>query len=106
MSITLHWIDNEWKMHCILLNLIPFHERHTGITLANTVYTTINDFGLGEKIIAIITDNASNMNVFGQKFTQLLSNNHGNVLFRRIRCAAHILNLVVRDGLDAVRKLI
>ncbi|CAG8761808.1 16027_t:CDS:2, partial [Rhizophagus irregularis] len=55
---------------------------------------------------AITTDNASNMNVFGQNFTQLLSDNHGNVLSRRVRCAAHILNLVVRDGLDAVGKSI
>ncbi|UZO07388.1 uncharacterized protein OCT59_027672 [Rhizophagus irregularis] len=28
------------------------------------------------------TDNASNMNVFGQHFTQMLSNNHGNILSR------------------------
>ncbi|CAB4496166.1 unnamed protein product [Rhizophagus irregularis] len=106
MSVTLHWIDDEWKMYCILLDLVPLHERHTGVTLANTMYTIINDFGLGEKIIAITTDNASNMNVFGQNFTQLLSDNHGNVLSRRVRCAAHILNLVVRDGLDAVGKSI
>ncbi|CAB4444399.1 unnamed protein product [Rhizophagus irregularis] len=78
MSVTLHWIDDEWKMNCILLDLVPLHERHTGATLANTMYTIINDFGLGEKIIAITTDNASNMNVFGQNFTQLLSDNHGN----------------------------
>ncbi|CAB4377208.1 unnamed protein product [Rhizophagus irregularis] len=106
MSVTLHWIDDEWKMYCILLDLVSLYERHTGVTLANTMYTIINDFGLGEKIIAITTDNASNMNVFGQNFTQLLSDNHGNVLSRRVRCAAHILNLVVRDGLDAVGKSI
>jgi hypothetical protein len=100
MSITLHWIDNEWKMHRILLDLIPLHERHTGTILANTIYTTINYFGLGEKIIAVTTDNASNMNVFGREFTQLLLNNHGNTLFRHIRCAAHILNLIVKDGLN------
>ena len=94
------------QMHCILLDLIPLHERHTGVTLANTVYTTINNFGLGEKIMAITTDNASNMNVFGQKFAQLLSDNHGNTLFHRVRCAAHILNLVVKDGLDAAGKSI
>src|SRR6266540_4268540 len=91
-------------MHCILLDLIPLHERHTGVILANTIYTTINEFGLGEKIIAITTDNASNMNVFGQKFSQLLSDNHDNTLFRRVRCAAHILNLIVKDGLDEVGK--
>ena len=39
LSITLHWINDEWKMYCILLDLIPLHERNTGITLANNVYT-------------------------------------------------------------------
>src|SRR5439155_1433990 len=74
--------------------------------LANTVYITINNFGLGEKIIAITTNNAFNMNVFGQNFAQLLSNNHGNALFHQVRYAAHILNLVVKDGLDAAEKSI
>ncbi|GBC15787.1 hypothetical protein RIR_jg28257.t1 [Rhizophagus irregularis DAOM 181602=DAOM 197198] len=43
------------------------------------------------------TDNASNMNVFGQHFTQMLSNNHGNILSRHtnyslFRHLLHYLN--------------
>ncbi|CAG8811259.1 1684_t:CDS:2, partial [Cetraspora pellucida] len=55
------------------------------VMLTNTTYTTINAFGLGNKVIAVTTDNVSNMNVFGDKLA---------------KCAAHILNLVARDGLN------
>ncbi|CAG8521004.1 12500_t:CDS:2 [Acaulospora morrowiae] len=106
MSITLHWIDDKWKMNRILLDLISLHERHTSTVLVDIIYTVINDFNLCEKIIAITTDNASNMNLFEHKFSQLLSNNHGNTSFHRIRCAAHILNLIVRNGLEEAKALI
>ena len=53
MSITLHWINDEWKMKCILLDLIPLHERHTGVILANTMYDTISLHNYFLIIIAI-----------------------------------------------------
>ncbi|CAG8779840.1 880_t:CDS:2, partial [Racocetra persica] len=89
-----------------IINLIPLHERHSGIMLANTVYTIINNFGLGDKIIAVTTDNASNMNVFENKLEQLLLNNHTNTLFHHARCAAYILNLIAKDGLNEARILV
>ncbi|CAG8475158.1 15601_t:CDS:2, partial [Cetraspora pellucida] len=29
LSVTLHWIDDQWQMQRILLDFIPLHERHT-----------------------------------------------------------------------------
>ncbi|CAG8505188.1 13171_t:CDS:2 [Cetraspora pellucida] len=55
-------------MYRILLDLIPLHERHTEIILANTIYNIINDFDFGEKIISVITDNALNMDMFEHEF--------------------------------------
>ncbi|CAG8755743.1 13869_t:CDS:2, partial [Cetraspora pellucida] len=52
------------------------------------------------KKLSVTTDNALNMDVFGCKFAHLLLDNHENRLFHRIRCAAHVLNLIVKDGLD------
>ncbi|CAG8777481.1 12142_t:CDS:2, partial [Cetraspora pellucida] len=93
MLITFHWIDNKWKMYHILLDLVPLHERHTGKTIANTVYNTINYFDLEENIISVTTDNASNMDIFKYEFEWLLFENHGNILFHYVR---------FKDGLDEV----
>ncbi|CAG8832724.1 16953_t:CDS:1, partial [Racocetra persica] len=69
LSVTLHWINDQWQMQCILLDFIPLHERHIGYFLAETLFNLIEDFGLGKKILSMTANNASNMDVCGQHLT-------------------------------------
>ncbi|CAG8516237.1 16548_t:CDS:2 [Acaulospora morrowiae] len=103
MSVMLHWIDCEWKMNHILIDLIPFLG---DIELVDTIYTTINEFNLGEKIISITTDDTPNMDVFEQELTKMLYNNHDNTLFRHIRCPTHTLNLMAKNGLAEAERIV
>src|SRR5207248_1925780 len=58
-------------------------------------------FSLTNKILAITTDNASNMLKFGDELKNLLQpiTNHS---FMHLRCAAHVLNIAVKHGLELV----
>ncbi|CAG8821633.1 34050_t:CDS:1, partial [Racocetra persica] len=104
LSVTLHWIDDQWQMQHILLDFIPLHEKHTGYFLAETLFNLIEDFGLGKKILSMTADNASNMDVCGQYLTSMLSFHYENTTFHRLRCAMHILNLAVVNGLSEIDK--
>ncbi|CAJ0749308.1 23113_t:CDS:2 [Entrophospora sp. SA101] len=61
LGITAHWIDDSWRMKKILLNFIPLNESHTGVYLANKILDTLEEFSLCKKVLAMTTDNGSNM---------------------------------------------
>ena len=61
--MTLHWIDDDWCLQHILLDLIPLHERHTGVSLTKNIMEQIEHFSLGTQVLSLTADNASNMDV-------------------------------------------
>jgi len=106
ISITLHWIDKNWDMKHILLDFIPICERHTGIVFAENIFNTLKEYNIEKKILAVTTDNAANMITFGQQLKIKLENECNNVEFMHFRCAAHILNLAVQEGIKLISELI
>ncbi|GET00988.1 hypothetical protein RCL_jg18740.t1 [Rhizophagus clarus] len=53
-----------------------------------------------------LTDNASNMIVFGNMLNEILQLKYDNIDFEQVRCAAHVLNLAVSDGMqNSITKL-
>lgn len=101
MSVTLHWIDDDWQLRRILLDLIPTHERHTGQNLKDAMMNVVRFFGIGKQILSVTTDNASNMDTFERALRASLRDEFENTEFCRVRCAAHILNLMVKQGLSS-----
>lgn len=104
LSITLHWIDEQWCMQQILLDIIPIHENHTGLALAKNFLNTLKDYNIADKILAVTTDNAANMVTFGQHLSNMLANEYNNNEFMHLRCAAHILNLAVQAGIKLINE--
>ncbi len=104
LSVTLHWIDKEWCMKHILIDLIPIHENHTGLVLAENILNTLKDYNIGNKILAVTTDNAANMINFGRHLATMLADKFNNKEFMHFRCAAHILNLAVQAGLKLINE--
>jgi hypothetical protein len=104
LSMTLHWIDEQWCMKKILLDIIPIHENHTGLALANNFLNTLKDYNIGSKILAVTTDNAGNMVTFGQHLSKMLAEEYNNNEFMHLRCAAHILNLAVQAGIKLINE--
>lgn len=86
-------------MKRILLDMIPLHERHTGNYITEKILETISFYDIGSRIVSATTDNASNMDVFGRMFREKLRYEYGNNDFEHVRCAAHVLNLAVSEGM-------
>ena len=62
------------------------------------------NYNLHKRVIAIMLDNVSTNNVVIELMRPQLSGFHGKLFY--VRCACHIVNLVVQDGLDLVQESI
>ncbi len=95
-GITVHYIDDEFKLRHFLIDFISYQTGHTGVELADTFVESLNAYGLTNKVMAYTMDNATS----GDTFTDHLVNNGvlNNGTFTAegfIRCFAHCLNLSV-----------
>ena len=114
MVITAHFIDTSWNLvkHVILFKELP--SPHTGAAIADRLLQSLVEWKSITKCAFITLDNTSSNNVAATRFRMIVSDRCPNGLeadgkFFHVRCAAHIINLIVKDGfslmLDSVEKL-
>ncbi|CAN1755842.1 Putative AC transposase [Linum perenne] len=105
MAITAHYIDNSWKLRSILLRFLYVPAPHTSVRLANRLCASLLDWNIDSKLSAITLDNCTiNDSMVSIIRNKLVPSNllmDGSLL--HMRCSAHILNLIVRDGLDVIK---
>jgi hypothetical protein len=86
-----HYLDAFGKKKKILLSIPSITDSHTGENIAQGVASIIQEFGLKERIGYFVLDNAAN----NDKAIQTLGTIFNfDPVKRRLRCAAHIVNLV------------
>jgi hypothetical protein len=99
IGITASFINENFELINILLDLKYLPYPHTAEVICEQLKDTINTWNLQNKIIAVTTDNGSNM----IKAISLM--NRINTVVR-IPCTAHTLQLVIGKGLDPIFLLI
>jgi hypothetical protein len=100
MCITAHFIDCNWIMHKKILKfcLVP---NHKGGTIGRVLESSLSEWGI-DSIFIITVGNASSNDVDIEYMKTKVKDKKFTILggeFLHMRCAAHILNLVVSDGL-------
>ena len=88
VTITSHFISNEWALVSNVLQTRALHESHTGSNIANLLKEAMNEWGLEDKVPAIVTDNAANM-LLAVSLIECL----------HVGCFAHVLNLASQAAL-------
>ena len=100
MYLTAYFIDSDWKIHKRILSFCLV-ENHKGETLGKAVEMCLLDWGI-DKILTITVDNAasnSGLISFIQKKTKRRKATILGHKYLHVRCSAHILNLIVCEGL-------
>ncbi|KAL4313239.1 hypothetical protein GQ457_01G027380 [Hibiscus cannabinus] len=100
MYLTAHFIDDQWRFHKKIINFCPIPGL-SGEIIGKSIEKCLNEWNL-RKILTVTVDNASSNDVAIQYLRRRITHWGGSVLdgrFLHMRCAAHILNLVVKDGL-------
>lgn len=100
MCLTAHYINEDWKLCKKLLSFTPITS-HRGKDIGRSVEKCLRDWGI-KNIFTVTADNASSNDVAIGYLRDEFSVKDGSVLnckYIHMRSVAHILNLVVSDGL-------
>lgn len=109
LGITMHYINNDWKLKKCVLDFIPIEGSHSSRLILSKITNLLQEFNLSDRIISLTTDNGSNMLACGRELANELEACFSNFTFSHKRCAAHIINLAVKAGMkcldDSIIKL-
>lgn len=111
LCLTASFIDDNWMLHSKILAFCLLECPHTGEKIASTILEWLREWGLEKKVFSITLDNASNNGnmqriLKGQLQMMSASGLLCDGKFMHVRCCAHILNLIVKDGLDLAKNLL
>ena len=98
--LTTHFIDENWMLHKIILNFFQV-KNHKGETIGRKIEKCLESWIIG-RVFTITVDNASSNDVAISYLKNRMENWNTHPLkgeHMHVRCCAHILNLVVNDGL-------
>jgi hAT family C-terminal dimerisation region len=88
ISITASYITNDWKFINRTLDNKPMEERHTQDNISASLKTSAEEWGIADKVNAVVHDGAANMND--------TANSNG---WKDVNCSAHILHLIVTSSM-------
>ncbi|XP_071912241.1 zinc finger BED domain-containing protein RICESLEEPER 2-like [Coffea arabica] len=109
MVITGHWIDNNWRLQKRVLNFVHVPPPRQGIQIADAIFKCLMDWGIESKVYTVSVDNASNNDSALRCLKDTFSRNKcilANGKLFHVRCYAHILNLMVQDGLSQIKEIV
>lgn len=95
VTVTAHFINEDWEMKDIVLQTTEFKKSHTAENVAEVIDNILREYNVShESVLAITTDNAGNYINAVERHLQVTD----------LPCMAHTINLAVRRGL-AVRAI-
>ncbi|XP_055961833.1 zinc finger BED domain-containing protein RICESLEEPER 1-like [Mercurialis annua] len=103
MSVTCHWIDDSWRLNKRIIAFMPV-SGHKGEYISKCLENCVVDWGV-KNVFSVTMDNASSNDVAVSVFKKKMMSWGTGVAkgkYLHMRCIAHILNLVVSDGLKDV----
>ena len=102
ISLIANYVDKDWMLKSKILAFSHMKPPHVGNDLSLKVLEILKDWGIERKIFSITLDNAflnDNMQNILKENLCLSNSLLFSEEFFHIRCFAHILNLIVQDGL-------
>lgn len=102
LCVTCHWIDNDWLLQKRIIHFKMLEWPHTGTNIAHHIFEAINEYGLRERIMSLTFDNASSMTYSASLIKHHLRDYILDDESLHVRCACHVINLCVKDGVAAI----
>uniref|UniRef100_A0A3Q1EVB9 HAT C-terminal dimerisation domain-containing protein n=1 Tax=Acanthochromis polyacanthus TaxID=80966 RepID=A0A3Q1EVB9_9TELE len=96
MSLTCHFINEEWKRQQVVLNVKAMTGSHTGEYISEMFLAMLEQWHIPlERVFLVLRDSGANM-VKGLKLAEVPD----------LSCSAHTLQLVINEGLASQRAIV
>ena len=109
ICLTSHFIGEDWELKKKILAYKCTEYPHDAETLFRYITDLILDWNLEKKLFCIVVDNATVNDAMVRSLKSWLCAKSSILLEGKlfhVRCSAHILNLIVQDGLQVIRDFI
>ena len=94
LSVTVHFIDNEWCLKAFCLETTPLYDDHTGTNIKDAVVEILQNWDIPlTRVAGITTDNGSNF----------IAGFADDDRWLQFRCFGHSLDLAINKGLKLPR---
>ena len=104
VSVVAHYVDGDWNLQKRIIGFPLLDVAHNSRNISDRVLNVLVNFDIHKRIIAITLDNASANKIAIELMRPNLSGFHEELF--HVRCACHIVNLIVKEGLDLVHEVI
>ena len=105
--MTVHYIDDNWKLQKRILNFSAIDAPHTAVALSKAILEKLYKWNIDRKLMSIVLDNYSTNDALVRDLLEKLPTNnlvaYGQLF--HVRCSAHILNLIVQEGILIVKEV-
>ncbi|KAM3358357.1 hypothetical protein P3S68_021288 [Capsicum galapagoense] len=105
MCVTIHYVDVNWALQKRVLIFRHVPPPHTGTILGHLLIDFLKEWGIEKKFFTLTSVNATSNNGVVDNLKNHLSLMCSLVCegkFLHVRCGNHILNLIVKAGLEKV----
>nr|KAJ0195480.1 hypothetical protein LSAT_V11C700348540 [Lactuca sativa] len=104
-----HFIDHNWRLQKRVLSFVNVPPPRTGLDIADGICECLKHSEIEDKIFTISLDNAAYNDMALRRLKEIFSRVRkltcGGRLFH-VRCCAHILKILVKDGLAMIDSVI
>ncbi|CAL5077025.1 unnamed protein product [Urochloa decumbens] len=106
--ITCHYIDDKWKVQKKIIRFCYIKTPHDASNLYNVMLKSIRYYNIEDKLFSVTLDNAAANTTMVNSLCEHLFTRQllPSVDLFHVRCAAHVLNLIVKDGLQTLEGVI
>ncbi|KAK9048091.1 hypothetical protein SSX86_032946 [Deinandra increscens subsp. villosa] len=107
--VTCHFVDAEFKLHKYILSFVDVPPPYSGVHIYDCLFKCLKEWNIETKVATLTVDNATTNDVVARSLKESLDLECklaiDGKLFH-VRCYAHILNLLVQDGLLQIKDVI
>lgn len=104
MSVKCHWIDENWSLHKVLLDVSHIPYPCNGSEIYHALMKILSTFHIETKILSCTNDNSQHAIHACHALKEELDSR--KVPFCYIPCAARMLNLIIGDGLRTPKPIL